>query len=190
MINNFSEYVERLLKISKISEADFLNVAESLFDAINRGSTIWIIGNGGSASTADHFETDLCFVKATFEWTKVNAHSLCSNNSLITAIANDLGYEKVFSHQLKRKAKAGDLLFSISASGNSLNLISAVDFANKNEMQTISLLGFDGGELVHSSKLSILCKSELGLYGPVEDLHLSICHALASILKNRLAGTV
>ena len=190
MMNNFSEYAERLVKISQISETAFLNVAESLFDAINRGSTIWIIGNGGSASTADHFETDLSFIKSTFSLPKVHAHSLCSNNSLITAIANDLGYENVFSHQLKRKAKAGDVLFSISASGNSTNLISAVNFANKNEMQTISLLGFDGGDLVHSSKLSILCKSEIGLYGPVEDLHLSLCHALASILKNRLAGTV
>jgi D-sedoheptulose 7-phosphate isomerase len=189
MINNFSEYLERLVKISRISETDFLNVADSLLEAVNRGSTIWIIGNGGSASTADHFETDLSFVKATFELTKVRTHSLCSNNSLITAIANDLGYENVFSHQLKRKGKAGDILFSISASGNSTNLIRAVNFANNNEIQTISLLGFDGGELVHSSKLSILCKSEIGLYGPVEDLHLSICHALASILKNRLAGT-
>jgi D-sedoheptulose 7-phosphate isomerase len=189
MINNFSEYLERLVKISRISETDFVNVTDLLFEAVNRGSTIWIIGNGGSASTADHFETDLSFVKATFELTKVRAHSLCSNNSLITAIANDLGYENVFSHQIKRKAKAGDVLFAISASGNSTNLVNAVNFANKNEIQTISLLGFDGGELLHSSKLSILCKSEIGLYGPVEDLHLSICHALANSLNNRLVGT-
>jgi D-sedoheptulose 7-phosphate isomerase len=189
MIKYFSEYADRLMKISQISETEFLNVTDLLFEAINRGSTIWIIGNGGSASTADHFETDLSFVKANFPLTKVHAHSLCSNNSLITAIANDLGYENVFSHQIKRKAKAGDVLFAISASGNSTNLINAVNFANKNEIQTICLLGFDGGELVHSSKLSILCKSEIGLYGPVEDLHLSICHALANILKNRLDST-
>jgi D-sedoheptulose 7-phosphate isomerase len=189
MTNDFSEYAERVVKISQISEADFLNVTDLLFEVINRGSTIWIIGNGGSASTADHFETDLSFIKSTFALPKVHAHSLCSNNSLITAIANDLGYENVFSHQIKRKAKAGDVLFAISASGNSPNLIHAVNFANKSEIQTICLLGFDGGELVHSSNLSILCKSEIGLYGPVEDLHLSICHALANNLKNRLDRT-
>jgi D-sedoheptulose 7-phosphate isomerase len=189
MINNFEKYAECLVKISQISETDFHNVTELLYEVIDRGSAIWIIGNGGSASTADHFETDLAFIKAAFELTKVRAHSLCSNNSLITAIANDIGYDNVFSHQIKRKADAGDVLFVISASGNSTNLIKAVNFANENDIQTISLIGFDGGELIHTSKLSIFCKSEIGLYGPVEDLHLSICHALANSLKNRLAGT-
>jgi D-sedoheptulose 7-phosphate isomerase len=188
MINNFEEYAECLARISQISEVDFHNVTELLYEVINRGSAIWIIGNGGSASTADHFETDLSFIKTTIELPKVRAYSLCSNNSLITAIANDIGYDNVFSHQIKRKAEAGDVLFVISASGNSANLINAVNFANENEINTISLIGFDGGELVNSSKLSVFCRSEIGLYGPVEDLHLSICHALATSLKNRLVG--
>jgi D-sedoheptulose 7-phosphate isomerase len=188
MTNNFEEYAESLAKISQISEADFQSVTELLYQAINRGSGIWIIGNGGSASTADHFETDLSFIKITIEMPKVRAFSLCSNNSLITAIANDIGYDNVFSHQIKRKAEAGDVLFAISASGNSANLVNAVNFANENGMQTISLIGFDGGELLHSSNLSVFCKSEIGLYGPVEDLHLSICHALANRLRNRLTG--
>jgi len=189
MINNFEEYAESLAKISQISEVDFHNVTELLYQVIKRGSAIWIIGNGGSASTADHFETDLSFIKTTIKLPKVRAYSLCSNNSLITAIANDIGYDNVFSHQIRRKAEAGDVLFAISASGNSTNLINAVNFANENDIRTISLVGFDGGELVHSSDLSVFCKSEIGLYGPVEDLHLSICHALANRLRNRLAGT-
>ena len=91
-----------------------------IHDCIARNNSIWIMGNGGSASTAEHFETDLHFIKHG-EKIRIGAQSLSSNSSLITAIGNDIGFEEVFRHQLIRKSKKKDLVILISASGNSCN---------------------------------------------------------------------
>lgn len=161
-------------------------IVELLREKIANGNNIWIIGNGGSASTSDHFETDLNFIKNNDNQVSIRAQSLTSNLSLITAIANDIGYEKIFSHQLMRKAKVGDLIFIISASGNSQNLIHATLFAKANNLDTFALLGFDGGHLIKLVDNYLLIKTEIGFYGQVEDIQLSICHAVASELKKRL----
>ena len=143
------------------------------------------MGNGGSASTSEHFETDLHFIRHKLQ-IRIGAHSLSSNSSLITAIGNDIGFEEIFRHQLIRKSKKQDLVFLISASGNSQNLINAVKYAKENDLETIALLGFDGGKLLDLVDHYILIKSEIGMYGPVEDIHLAICHAIASELLEKL----
>ena len=142
------------------------------------------MGNGGSASTAEHFETDLSYIKKESGFAKIKAFAITSNSSLITAIANDIGFDKVFSHQLNRKAAKGDICFIISASGNSENLICAINAAKALGLETLAILGFDGGKIMDLADHAILIRSEIGQYGPVEDLHLAICHALAAkILK-------
>jgi D-sedoheptulose 7-phosphate isomerase len=160
-------------------------VVKIMYKCILRGDSIWIMGNGGSASTAEHFETDLNFIKYE-EKIRIGAQSLTSNSSLITAIGNDIGFEEVFRHQLMRKSKKNDLVILISASGNSQNLINAAMFAKENDLETIALLGFDGGKLLDLVDHHILIKSEIGMYGPVEDIHLAICHAIASELLDKL----
>ena len=155
---------------------------------IQKGGSIWIIGNGGSASTADHFEVDLSFVRLKNVNQEIRAKSLCSNSSLITAIGNDLGFEYVFSHQILRQAQAGDVCFAISASGNSTNLIQAFEVCEKKAVKKISLLGFDGGRLLSMSDIAVLIPTRDGMYGPVEDVHLSVCHYLASRLKRQIFG--
>lgn len=161
-------------------------IIELLINGIKDEHSIWIIGNGGSASTADHFEVDLSFVRLTSNPITVRAKSMCSNSALLTAIGNDIGFEKIFSHQLLRNAGQGDICFAISASGNSPNIIEAFKVCDERSVRKIALLGFDGGVVRNLADHSILVESEIGQFGPVEDIHLSICHYIASIIKDRI----
>ena len=185
---NYFTILESLLREEELT----LNVKRAtqiILDCISNKNSIWILGNGGSASTAEHFETDLSFVRYDKKTLKINASALTSNSSLITAISNDIGFEKIFSHQLQRKASKGDLCIVISASGNSLNLINGVKVAKLMGLTSIGLLGFDGGELAGQVDFSIIVKTEIGKYGPVEDAHLAICHAISQELLNHLITT-
>lgn len=103
----------------------------------------------------------------------------------MSEISNDIGYGSIFSIQLLRKAQSGDLCILISASGNSENLINAVQTAKDLGVYTIGILGFDGGQLSSLVDLSLLVKTKKGMHGPVEDIHLSICHEIsARVYKN------
>ena len=161
-------------------------IVTDIMECISSGNSIWILGNGGSASTAEHFETDLSFVRHETKTMKVRAAALTSNSSLISAIANDIGFENIFSHQLKRRAIKGDLCIMISASGNSQNLIHATNIAKQMNLRSVGLLGFDGGELAKLLDFSLIITTEKGLYGPVEDLHLMICHAISELILPNL----
>jgi D-sedoheptulose 7-phosphate isomerase len=161
-------------------------ILSEILKTIRSGNSIWIIGNGGSSSTAEHFETDLLFIRNSNIKTKIKITALTSNGSLISAIANDIGFENIFSKQLSRKGEVNDLLFVLSASGNSINLIKAVEEAKKSGIKSIGLLGFDGGKLASMLDSCIIVDTELGKYGPVEDIHLAICHSLAELVISEL----
>jgi len=152
---------------------------ELIIKKINDGKSIWVIGNGGSASTAEHFEIDMMYIKRDEIEKKIKVTSLTSNSAVITAIANDKGYEYIFSTQLERKAQHGDLCVIISASGNSKNLIEASNTCKSIGVQVLAILGFDGGALLGLADLALHFKTEQGQYGVVEDVHLSICHQIA-----------
>jgi len=194
---------KKLRKVFNLSEENYFTFLESILseealvpqikkatqvilDCISSKNSIWILGNGGSASTAEHFETDLSFVRYNRKSLKINAAALTSNSALISAISNDIGFDKVFSHQLQRKASIDDVCIVISASGNSVNLINGVRVAKQMGLKSIGILGFDGGELASQVDFSIVVKTEIGKYGPVEDAHLAICHAISRELLNRL----
>jgi D-sedoheptulose 7-phosphate isomerase len=181
-----SDYFQSLSSISKVDNKKIALVTELILGCIKNSHSIWIFGNGGSASTAEHFETDLSFIRHNSKSLKIKASALTSNSALITAIANDIGFENIFSHQLQRKATEGDLCVVISASGNSLNLIRAVDVAKQIGLKSIGLLGFDGGKLASQVDFPIVVETEIGKYGPVEDVHLAICHAISQELLNRI----
>ena len=149
--------------------------------ARKKKQTIFIAGNGGAAATSITMANDLGFdilkktkVKKTFR-----VQSLNDNPSVITAIANDTGYENIFLNQLKIHYKPGDLLILLSASGNSLNLIKAGDWVKKQGGKTIGILGVDGGKLLKKCNLSIHIKTDKNEYGPVEDVQLILNHILA-----------
>lgn len=184
IINRYFDEVSALLP----TQLDALQqIIQQLIQAIENGSSIWIIGNGGSASTANHFEVDLSYVRLT-DSTTIKAKSLCSNTAVITAIGNDIGFENVFSHQILRQGIEGDICFAISASGNSPNLIKAFGAAKSKKMKNVALLGFDGGHLKTISDFAFVVESEIGKYGQVEDVHLALCHFLAASIKSRIFG--
>ena len=136
-----------------------------------RGSTVFIIGNGGSASTASHWVCDLNkgTLKSVFKssYKRIKAVSLVDNVALITAFANDFDYEEIFSQQLLNLAGEGDLLVVMTGSGKSKNIINALNVARKSGVYIFSLLGFGGGEAANVSDDFILIPSKN--YGIIED---------------------
>jgi D-sedoheptulose 7-phosphate isomerase len=182
-------YFDFLKGLLDVSGEKLSQIAEIVVDASINKKSIWVVGNGGSASTAEHFETDLSFIRKGKSFPKLRVSALTANSSLISAIANDIGYENVFSHQLFRKAEPGDLCFLISASGNSENLINAALACKEIGLKTIGLLGFDGGRLVGLVDSSIIVRTEKGNYGPVEDVHLAICHAVSELVGSKIESS-
>ena len=174
-----SEYFNYLHTLINNQLEQKSEILSEILSTIRSGNSVWIIGNGGSSSTAEHFETDLLFIRNSRIKTKIKITALTSNSSVISAIATDIGYENIFSKQLSRKGEINDLLFVLSASGNSRNLIKAVEEAKKSGIKSIGLLGFDGGKLAGMLDSCIVVNTELGKYGPVEDIHLAICHSIA-----------
>lgn len=166
-------------------------VAGLLSAARDRGATIYVAGNGGSAATASHWVNDLGKATKCSGQAPMRVMSLSDNVSWLTALANDEGYERIFSGQLENFAQAGDVLVVISASGNSRNLLEAVELARSRDVITIAFLGFDGGILKHKVDESLWLPTEKGAYGIVEAGHGVVCHVLATCLaQNAAIGTV
>jgi len=175
--------------LARIDLAAVERVVEHLRAARDRRATIYLAGNGGSAATAMHMANDLGKATKRSGCTPVRVMCLSDNVSWLTALANDEGYGRVFTGQLENFARPGDVLIVISASGNSPNLIDAVDFARTHELVTVGLLGFDGGALKDRVDEVLWLESEIGLYGPVETGHALLCDILAScLLEDRPAG--
>ena len=179
-----SEYFltsEKLL--AKIPNEEVMKLAIAINQARKTESTVYITGNGGSASTASHFATDIG-VGSLNRANPVRSLSLCDNTAAITAIANDMDYSSIFAQQLKLLGKQGDLLIVISASGNSDNLIKAVEVASELGMESHSLTGFDGGKLKQLTLgRNIHVETPKGAYGLVEDAHLAICHVITECIR-------
>ena len=182
LINFSKSYIDYLSQVlNKISKKSIRDLEKLLEKTRQNNNTIFIAGNGGGASTAITMANDLGFdilkktkIKRTFK-----IQSLNDNTSVITAIANDTGYENTFVNQLKIHFKKGDILIVLSASGNSLNLIKACNWVKNKNGKTVGILGFDGGKLLKICNLSIHIKTEKNEYGPVEDAQLVINHILA-----------
>jgi D-sedoheptulose 7-phosphate isomerase len=179
-----SEYFlagEKLL--TQIPNKEVMKLAIAINQARKTESTVYIAGNGGSASTASHFATDIG-IGSLNRANPVRSVSLCDNTAAITAIANDMDYSSIFAQQLKLLGKQGDLLIVISASGNSDNLLKAVEVASELGMESHSLTGFDGGKLKQLTLgRNIHVETPKGAYGLVEDAHLAICHVVTECLR-------
>ena len=151
-------------------------------DARERGSFIYIAGNGGSSSTASHWVNDLGKATKRSGRRPLKAMCLSDNVSWFSALSNDEGYERSFAGQLENFASPGDVLACISASGNSPNLVRAVEIARLAKVTTVGLLGFDGGALKRLVDEALCVETEKGMYELVEDVHAAICHAVTRCL--------
>jgi D-sedoheptulose 7-phosphate isomerase len=157
-------------------------VVERLRLARDSAATVYVAGNGGSAATASHWVNDLGKATKRSGRTPMRVMCLGDNSSWLTALANDEGYDEVFSGQLENFTHEGDVLVVISASGNSPNLVRAVDVARRAGAVTIGLLGFDGGVLKDRVSDCVWLSTEKGAYELVEDGHAVICHILTTCL--------
>jgi D-sedoheptulose 7-phosphate isomerase len=181
--NNYVDYLTGVLKNINVDE--IAQIVDCLTDARERGAQIFVIGNGGSASTASHFANDLA-IGTRLQKTPLKVLSLVDNLSTITAVANDYSYEEIFSRQLKLFANKGDILIAITASGNSSNLVNAFNVAEELELTTIALTAFDGGQLKNMAQLGLHVPCANGDYGPAEDAHLIFNHFLHAYLIRTL----
>ncbi|SVC41518.1 uncharacterized protein METZ01_LOCUS294372, partial [marine metagenome] len=166
----YFNYLSDIQKNINLNELD--KFAEEFLRARKDGNTIFVAGNGGSAATATTMANDIGFdiIKKTGTDKPFRAFALTDNASVITAIANDVGYENIFINQLRIHYRKGDRLVVISASGNSKNVILAAEWVKNKGGTVLGMLGFDGGELRKICDLSILVSSLPGEYGPVEDM--------------------
>ena len=180
--NNYLEYLTEL--ISQLNREAIGDFADLLLQSRDSGATTFFLGNGGSASTATHFVNDVSLGSRQFK-KPFRAISLCDNQAVITAIANDDGYENIFLQQLQTLSRPGDTIVCISASGNSKNLIKAIEFAKENNLYVVGLTAFDGGYLKENCDLNIHVPTKIGEYGPAEDLHMVICGLVGSYFREK-----
>lgn len=182
---SYAEYLITLLH--KLDHNGIASCIQHLEKARQNENTIFVIGNGGSASTASHIGNDfgLAVLKKTNKAVNKSyrALALTDNISVISAIGNDSTYDNIFVDQLKVHFRKGDKLILISASGNSPNLIVAAEWFKAQGGTVIGWLGFDGGKLKSIVDLPIVVASPMGEYAPVEDIHLVINHIIVTWMQ-------
>jgi D-sedoheptulose 7-phosphate isomerase len=185
----FAAYFDDLNKIlRKISKKDIEEITEIILKAYQNERTIFILGNGGSATTASHFACDLgkgTLAKVYDQNEKrFRVVSLTDNVSTITAYGNDLSFDDIFVQQLRNLVHRGDIVISITGSGNSKNVIKAVKYARECGAINVGMLGFDGGRVKKLLDKYVLVPSSH--YGRIEDAHLILEHAITDYLRTRI----
>ena len=177
------KYIDRLsVLLQSLDRESVAEVIGVFLEARSRGNTIFFLGNGGSAATAAHFANDLGFCSSPEGHIPFRSLSLTSNTAFITCLANDIGYENVFSWQLRNLMNPGDVVVGISASGNSPNAVKALEYAGNNGGIPVALVGFDGGKMKQIAKHVVHVESANNEYGPVEDVHMVLDHLISNYL--------
>jgi len=176
-MNYPAEYKSELLKTLDSVDLNLVNQAIEWFkEARANGRQIFVCGNGGSASTASHFACDMVKGASYNRGQRFRIMALTDQLATITAYANDVSYDAVFVEQLRNFARQGDVVMALSGSGNSPNVIRALEYANSIGCRTIALTGRDGGKLAPLGQLSIQVKAPH--MGRIEDAHMVVCHMI------------
>ena len=190
-MNNYSEqirsYIAKEIEVLNQLDVDSINAALNLLlETMETGSTVYIFGNGGSSATASHYQND--FNKGVSEHTekKFNFHCLNDNVATVMAVANDIGFEEVFRFQLRGHLKPGDVVFAISGSGNSKNVINAVEYAKEQGNRIIGVTGYNGGKLKELADISL--HAPINSMQITEDIHMIFDHLMMSIFYESLCG--
>ena len=175
------EYIDNLTNIlNNLDTNSIVQIKDALESTIKNKSKIYILGNGGSAATSSHMANDLSVGLKLRDIRSFDVESLSDNSSVCTAIANDIGYENIFYAQIKNKIKKDDVLIAISCSGNSANIIKAVEYAKEKNTTIVGLTGFEGGKLKELSDINYHIDTTKGEYGLVEDAHMILDHIIYS----------
>lgn len=174
---SYTAGIQRVLEALKVEEIEVL--IRDMLDARADRRNIYVFGNGGSASSASHMAND--FAKQRFDDEKYlfRIASLNDNISCLTATANDFGYEYIFVNQLKTQLRPGDVVIGISSSGNSPNIVRALNYAREHGAITYGIVGFNGGEVQRVAQKSVYIPTKVGQYGYMEDVTLIINHMIS-----------
>jgi D-sedoheptulose 7-phosphate isomerase len=181
----FQESVDLKNQVKEKLSDKIIEIADVLGECIRNGGKILLCGNGGSAADAQHFAGELV-VRLSSDYTRgaIPAIALSSDNFVLTACANDFGFEQVFSRQIEALGKPEDVLLCISTSGSSPNLIKAIEKAEEKRMKTIGLLGKDGGKMAKSTDFCLVVPSQKTQR--IQEVHITICHVLTSLIEKAL----
>ena len=181
------EYLEKQNDCVSNIRKNQIHVVEEIFNCLIKcresENRIFLIGNGGSASTASHFTSDLLKTAITKNTKRFKAYSLTDNMPVVLAWANDSSYDEVFKNQLESQIEENDVLITLSGSGNSTNVIKANEYANEVSAHTIAFTGKDGGKLAKIAKISLVIPSDDML--TIESMHLLICHLLITMIRKQ-----
>jgi D-sedoheptulose 7-phosphate isomerase len=173
IINSVSDHIDEII-----------NVTEVIISSLEKGNTIYLCGNGGSAGDSQHIAAELTG-RFKSERDGLPAIALTTDTSAITAIANDYSFDDIFSRQFKALAKKGDVLVTISTSGNSKNLLKAVEVAKKNECKSIGLIGKDGGLLKQQCNYSVHIRSNDT--ARIQEAHIMVGHIICGIIDRKFS---
>ena len=174
-MDHIRNYLEDLRAALDALDLEQVQAARQLIGAArDQGRQVFLCGNGGSAATASHMANDLGKGASYGRDSRFRVIALTDNVSWMTALANDINYEAIFAEQLRNLGQAGDVLVAISGSGNSQNVLNAVEIAREKGMKTIGWTGFDGGKLAALADLAIVAGSHH--MGRVEDVHTILMH--------------
>ena len=190
---NHMEFIQTYISTLQLTMAQLphlliADVIDLLQHARRKGSQVFVLGNGGSAATASHFACDLAKNTRQEGLPHFRVIGLTDNMAMFSALANDEGYEKVFSEQLAGLVKPGDVVIAISASGNSKNVINAAEAAQRYEATVVGFTGFDGGRLGQLANINIHVNSNIIEH--VEDIHLILEHLIVKTIKEQVKSSV
>jgi D-sedoheptulose 7-phosphate isomerase len=184
-MNSIREYLLETQKVlGEVADEAISNMVSMLLEAWRQQKNIFILGNGGSASTASHMANDLSKATIVPGKKRMKAIALTDSISLITAWANDTSYEQVFKEQLENLLDRGDIVIGISASGNSPNVLRAIEFARQNGAVTIGWSGLSGGKLRSAADYCIHAPTDD--VGMIEGIHLMLDHLISKELRMRI----
>lgn len=176
------DYFARLTAAAgSVDRARLAAAATTLDDAYQRGATLYVCGNGGSAAIAATFVCDHSKLVQTDTTLMPKVVSLSDNVPMMTAIANDLSFDDVFLYQLRTQADLGDVLMIISASGDSENVVRAAQWARENTLDVVAFTGFSGGRMADLASVHVHVEADN--YGVIEDTHQSLMHILAQYIR-------
>jgi len=180
-------YYDRFIEVLRSFDRSALDGVLGVFETVGRNAgTLWVAGNGGSASISDHTVCDTSKGTHVEGVPPIRSISLASNNAMITALGNDIGYDDIFSRQLAYYVKPGDALLVVSSSGNSPNVVRACEFAKQRGIPTVAFTGFKGGKLSEIADHVVWVPVEN--YGMSEDTHQSLMHVLTQYLSHTRAA--
>ncbi len=183
--NFYSRYTDKLKKaLDTLPQKGLEEVVNTIMDVYEKGQQIFVMGNGGSGATASHFVCDINKFACLGSNTRFKAFCLNDNVPTMLAYANDISFEDIFSEQLKNFLNSDDVIIGISTSGNSKNIIKAIEYANNKNSKTIGLTGSNGGMLAKLVHIAIRVPDDN--MQRIEDLHLILAHIIAQLARKKI----